>query len=101
VDSSGVTARGWFVLLYIGLVGLPEFRYDLRLSISELEGTRFGALSDDDRREWLEEEVLMEVRETVEALDATEELLEVDDRTTPPRVNDFSLNVWVLVVPAI
>lgn len=86
-------ATGLGVLLYIGLVGLPEFRYDLRLSMSELEGTRLGALSDDERKEWLEEEVLMEVREVVEALEATEELLDVDDRMTPPRVKDFSLKV--------
>ena len=72
-------ATGLGVLLYIGLVGLPEFRYDLRLSMSELEGTRLGALSDDERKEWLEEEVLMEVREVVEALEATEELLDVED----------------------
>ena len=44
-------ATGFGVLLYIGLVGLPEFRYDLRLSMSELEGTRLGALSDDERKE--------------------------------------------------
>jgi hypothetical protein len=86
-------ATGLGVLLYIGLVGLPEFRYDLRLSMSELEGTRLGALSDDERKEWLEEEVLMEVREVVEALEATEELLDVEDRMTPPRVKDFSLKV--------
>lgn len=86
-------ATGLGVLLYIGLVGLPEFRYDLRLSMSELEGTRLGALSDDERKEWLEEEVLMEVREVVEALEATEELLDVEDRMTPPRVRDFSLKV--------
>lgn len=86
-------ATGFGVLLYIGLVGLPEFRYDLRLSMSELEGTRFGALSDEERKEWLEEEVLMEVREVVEALEATEELLDVEDRITPPRVRDFSLKV--------
>lgn len=35
----------------------------------------------------------MEVREVVEALEATEELLDVEDRMTPPRVKDFSLKV--------
>ena len=89
----GFAAGAGVVLLYMGLVGLPEFRYDLRLSISELEGTRLGALSEEDLREWLEEEVLMEVREVVEALEATEELLDVEDRITPPRVIDFSLRV--------
>lgn len=89
----GFAGGGWVVLLYMGLVGLPEFRYDLRRSISELDGTRLGALSDVDRREWLEEDVLMEVREVVEALEATEELLDVEERTTPPRVIDFSRSV--------
>jgi len=89
----GFAGGGWVVLLYMGLVGLPEFRYDLRRSISELDGTRLGALSDVDRREWLEEDVLMEVREVLEALEATEELLDVEERTTPPRVRDFSRSV--------
>lgn len=101
IELMGLDAGAGVVLLYIGLVGRPEFRYDLRLSISELEGTRLGALSEADRKEWLEEEVLMDVREVVEVLDVTEELLEVDDLITPPRVKDFSLSVCVLVVPAI
>lgn len=42
----------------------------------------------------------MEVRDVVEeALEVTDELLDVED-LTPPRVIDFSLSVCVLVVPA-
>jgi len=51
IGITGLVTGGGGVLLYRGLVGLPEFRYDLRLSMSELEGTRLGALSEADRRE--------------------------------------------------
>jgi len=82
-------------------VGLAVFRYDFRLSMSELDGTRLGAESEADRKEWLDDDVLIEVRDVVDVFEATEELLDVDDRMTPPRVKDLSRKVCVFVVPAI
>ena len=67
----------------------------LRRSISELEGTRLGSADSPaaDRREWLEVDVRMEVLETIEDFDTTDELLEVEERTGPPRDKDFSRKV--------
>jgi len=62
-------------------------------SISELEGVRFGGVdSAAVLKLWLEDEVLIDVRDTVDdALDVTDEVDELDPRN-PPRVNDFSLS---------
>ena len=43
----------------------------------------------------------MDVLETAEVFEVTEELLEADDLIAVPLVNDCSLSCWVLVVPAI
>ena len=67
----------------------------LRRSISELEGTRLGNADSPAaaRREWLEVDVRMEVLETIEDFDTTDELLEVEERTGPQRDKDFSCKV--------
>lgn len=71
-------------------------------SISELEGVRFGGVASAAvLRLWLDDEVLIDVRDTVEdAFEVTDEAEELDPRS-PPRVNDFSLNCCVLVVATI
>ena len=46
---------------------------------------------------WLEEDVLIEVLETVDPLEFTDDVDEFEPRN-PPRVNDFSLSCCVLVV---
>jgi len=89
----GLRARPPKFCRFRGLSGRPV----PRRSISELEGVLFGGVSAAFLKLWLEDEVRIEVRETVEALDAIEEVDEFDP-LRPPRVNDFSLSCCVFVV---
>lgn len=66
-------------------------KFKTLLSISELEGTLFGTLFSEVGREFLEEVVRFEVRDTLEVREAAEEVLDAEDLTTPPLFKDCSL----------
>jgi hypothetical protein len=94
----------WEVKAFLGLGAtagfLAEgFALNTLLSMSELEGTLFGAILSAAGRDCFEEEARNEVLEILEVLEAAEEVLEVEDLTGPPLLKDCSLKVWVLFVP--